>query len=430
MKLSLGRLPIRFLSVALLSTLALGGQSWGAPTDDYGAADDAHNHDGSHPAGVEDCGSNYMLPGATARLGSHSFIILGEDGPDHIIADHRSGTPPHNYHFILRVRLDADEMAFYRKLKSESKLPPAFTTIYFDDATGKKQLNRTFFCLADLPKIFGDQQKAGDVFASLFPIRASLQKDADHEGAFPIESTIYPGGHLTIDRADVEILVFKYLPAYLPQNELRAAIEKSPSKVIPLLDDAPIAQTDPRELAEARKSYTQTDARLTTLKKNSPETCVADFYLKGVPRPKTVHAFLLLNELPDGRVLAVHYYDQSPHNFQAAIKLKLDEAQRELFRRARVDAKAPPLFLTYRPAKGKIKARGTSFCMADLRELVKDPSFVLHGAIYRDPGVNEYRRGAWIGDLDVTSSQIEVIVNRPLLSLLDPREIAKDVRRK
>ena len=80
------------------------------------APDDVHNHDGSHPPGAKNCGTNYMLPGETARLGSHSFMILGQDGADHIIVEHRSGTPPHNYQFLLRIRLDQDGIAAYRKV--------------------------------------------------------------------------------------------------------------------------------------------------------------------------------------------------------------------------------------------------------------------------------------------------------------------------
>ena len=405
--------------------LLIGATAW---ADDYGAtaADDSHNHDGTHPEGIVDCGTNYMLPGVVARLGSHSFIILGQDGPNHIIADHRSGTPPHNYHFILKVRLDPEEMAFYQKLKAESKLLPAFTTIYFDDATGKKQLDRTFFCLADLPKIFGPERKKNDVFQKLFPIRASLQKDADHEGAFPIESTIYPGAHFSLERDDVEILIYKYLPSYLPQKEFRQAIQDQPTKIIPLLDDAPISQNDDRQKAEQRPAYMAGDGLISTEKGE----CPADYFLKGVKNPRTVHGFLLLNETPEGRVLAVHYYDQAPHNYQALLRLKLNDEQLALFRKAKAGAQAPPLFLTHVPRKGKTKARGTSFCMRDLRELVAKPEFEMVGTLYRDPGINEYRRGTAVGVLTLTSAQMEVGVNRTLQSLLNPKAVHKDVMKK
>lgn len=416
---------VAFVLALAMTPLFASADDYGGTSSDY-ASDDSHNHDGTHPEGMTDCGTNYMLPGATARLGSHSFIILGQDGPHHIIADHRSGTPPHNYHFILKIRLDPDEMARYQKLKSESKRLPAFTTIYFDDETGKKQLDRTFFCLADLPKIFGAEQKKEDAFAKLFPIRASLQKDADMEGAFPIESTIYPGGHFSFNRNDIEIVIFKYLPAYLPQADLRKAIQDQPTKIIPLLDDAPISQNDVREKAEQRSSYISTDGRISTEKGD----CPADFYLKKFKNPKTIHGFLLLNETPEGQVLAVHYYDQAPHNFQALLRLRLDESQLALFRKAREGAKSPPLFLTSVARKGKQKARGTSFCMRDLRELVAKPDFEMVGTIYRDPVINEYKRGTPVGEMTLKSSQMEVGVNRILQSLLDPKAVIQDVMKR
>jgi hypothetical protein len=413
---------VRTLILALMvAGLARGADDYGAPA----ASDDAHNHDGTHPAGSADCGTNYMLPGQTARLGSHSFVILGQDGQDHIVADHRSGTPPHNYHIILRVRLDPDEMAFYQRLKAESKLLPAFTTIYFDAKTGK-QLNRTFFCLADLPKIFGPQKKAGDIFHKLFPIHASLQKDADHEGSFSIESTIYRGGHFTLNREDVEILVYKYLPSYLPQDDFRKAIKANSTQMIPLIDDAPISQNDHREKAEVRQSYMAGDGQLADAK----GTCPSDFYLKGVENPKTIHSFLLLNETPTGEVLAVHYYDQAPHNYQTLMRLKLSEEQLKLFRDAKKDSKSPPLFQTYVPANGKTKARGSYFCMRDIRDLVKAEGFQMDGVLYRDSELNEYRRGEKVGELKISGSQIDIGVNRILQSLMNPRAVAKDVMKK
>lgn len=107
------------------------------------ALDDAHNHDGTHLEGQENCGGNYMFPGDIARLGSHSFLILGEDGPNHLLLDHRSGTPPHTYQFILSIQVDTNEMTTYRKLLKETKVAlPAVTTIYFDKSG--KQLDRTF----------------------------------------------------------------------------------------------------------------------------------------------------------------------------------------------------------------------------------------------------------------------------------------------
>ena len=86
-----------------LILLCLFGNFLAFANDDYKndgyALDDVHNHDGTHVEGQENCGGNYMFPGDIARLGSHSFLILGDDGPEHLILDHRSGTPPHTYQF-------------------------------------------------------------------------------------------------------------------------------------------------------------------------------------------------------------------------------------------------------------------------------------------------------------------------------------------
>jgi len=145
---------MKSFGILLLMLTAACAGTFGTPAvaaEPY-AQDDMHNHDGSHPAGPKDCGTNYMLPGESARLGSHSFMILAQDDADHIIVEHRSGTPPHNYQFLLRIRLDPDEIAAYQKILKVSKTLPAFTTIYYDEAG--VQRGRTFFCLQDLPKIF------------------------------------------------------------------------------------------------------------------------------------------------------------------------------------------------------------------------------------------------------------------------------------
>jgi hypothetical protein len=47
--------------------------------------------------------------------------------------------------------------------------------------------------LQDLPKIFGRPQVDKDEFSPLFPIRASLQRNANHEGDFRIKPTVVPG---------------------------------------------------------------------------------------------------------------------------------------------------------------------------------------------------------------------------------------------
>lgn len=88
------------------------------------------------PPGRTDCGPNYLLPDQRARLGSHSFMILGRDGPEHVIAAHRSGTPPHNFQFLWRVRLSEEELAHYEALAARSQTLPALTTIAYS-ATGE-----------------------------------------------------------------------------------------------------------------------------------------------------------------------------------------------------------------------------------------------------------------------------------------------------
>ncbi len=386
-------------------------------------ADDAHNHDGSHPEGQKNCGSNYMFPGSVARLGSHSFLILGQEDKSHILADHRTGTPPHNYHFILRIRLDPDEMAFYKKMKAESNLFPAFTTIYYDDANSKKQLDRSFFCLSDLPKIFGSGKKKGDEFEKLFPIRASLQKDADFEGAFDIEKSIYPGGHFTIEREDVELVVYRYLPSYLEQASFRKALKENSRQIVPLLSDAPLYATEPIELASKRKSFAQTDGAIS----DSKETCPKDFYLKNSLVPKTIHNFLLLNEEEKNTVLAVHYYDQAPHNFQTVLKLRLSDSEMTIYRKAKEGTKIPPVFQTRLTADKKSKAKNYSFCMADLKSLASDGLFHFEGTVYKDSGLNEYKLGSAVGTLAIDGKNIQVVTNRGLLSLMNPLAVAKDV---
>lgn len=396
-----------FLFASLVLRLAFAQDSY--------ADDDSHNHDGSHPETAQNCGSNYMLPGSIARIGSHSFLILGEAGENHIWADHRSGTPPHNYHYILRVRLDSDEMAFYKKLKAESKLLPAFTTIYFDDNNPKKQLDRSFFCLSDLPQIFGQQQKKGDAFEKLFPIRASLQKNADFEGAFEIEKSIYPGGHFTLNREDVELVVYRYLPSYLEQTAFRKSIQEQPSVVLPLLTHAPSSATEAVEEAQKKSSYAMTDA-MAGGSHSAGGSCPADYYLKKSRVPKTIHSFLLLSEVNNETVLAVHYYDQAPHNFQTALHLKLSPEEMQIFRQAKAGTSVPPLFQTQ-----------GFFCMAEIKNLIKDEKFKMEGPVFKNSNLNEYKLGESQGQLSLKGSEIQVLVNRNLLSLMNPLAVARDV---
>jgi len=376
---------------------------------DY-ALDDAHNHDGTHVEGQENCGGNYMFPGDIARLGSHSFLILGEDGPDHLLLDHRSGTPPHTYQFILRVRVDANEMATYRKLLNETKVAlPAVTTIFFDK-TGK-QVDRTFFCISDLKKIFGSEQKENDPYAKLFPIRASWQKNADFEGAFPIKETVVPDEPLIIERKDVEIVLYRYLPSYLEQSSFRKMLKAKGASFTSVLSHAPVRNDDKVESAEKRQSYIKSGAF-----ESNGETCQSDYYLKSVRPPKTKHAFLLLAEYGKNSILASHLYDQSPQNYQTTITFELSDEQMLVFRKARKESKTPLLFM---PSE--------YFCMAEMKDLLKRQALNLKGTIYQNSEFEEYKLGQPAGELSLQSSKIKVFVNRILQSLMNPQAVARDV---
>lgn len=379
-------------------------------------ADDIHNHDGSHPESKRNCGGNYMLPGETARLGSHSFMILGKEDSTHVIAEHRSGTPPHNYQFVFRVRLDPEEMKAYEEIKADSRTLPAFTTIWFDH--DGKQAARTFWCLHDLEKIFGKDQKKGDEFESLFPIRASLQKNPDHEGSFEIEKSVARGKFLALERADFELLFHRYLPAYLAQDALRKAIREKGEALTKLFSHNPQFHDEPEARASGHASYLATDALLGT----GITRCAPNYYLKGVPMPETLHGFLLLAELEGGKILATHLYDQAPQNFQTVITLKPGEEGLKLYRRAREGAGAPPLFLT------KTKAGIGSFCMENIRELVNAGKFRLNGTVHKDPSLGDYRPGTALGELAVPAAGLEVLVNRRLESLMSLAGVVKSVQ--
>ncbi len=379
------------------------------------ADDDAHNHDGSHPPGPADCGSNYMLPGDVARLGSHSFMILGKEDASHIIAEHRSGTPPHNYQYLLRVRLDPEEMAAYENILKDSKTLPAFTTIYFD-AQGV-QKDRTFFCLQDLPKIFGPLQKKGDEFEHLFPIRASLQKNADHEGAFDIRPSVVFGQSVSLERADVELIVYRYLPAYLAQDNLRQAIQKNPKTMAGLFGHAPLYATEAPEQASKHVSFIATDGAIGT----GRDECPHDYYSPKFPVQKTIHNFLLMMETGPNSVLAVNYADQAPHNFQTVLVFKLSDKEMKIYRRARDGAKSPPLLQTR--VKDAESSKNYFFCMADLRQQLRSGHFSVRGTVYKDSELNNYKLGTPVGVIDLEAGDVEVKVNRVLASLMNVKAL-------
>ena len=370
---------------------------------------------GTRLPGQTSRGPNYLLPGSEAYLGSHTFVILGADDDTHILAEHRSGTPPHNYQFILRVRLKPEEMAFYRKLLAESKTLPAFTTVYFDDQTGK-QLGRTFWCLYDNEKIFGPRPANGDVFDQLFPIRASLLKNPDHEGDFGVEKPKYPGGHFTLARDDFELLVYRYLPAYLPQEELRKAIRSRKTAETRLFAHAPLAANEPEATAATHVSYAATDGAIST-----PGDCPHDLQLKKASVPKTIHSFLLLGEAGPDTVYAASYYDRAPHNFQQALKFHLSPAEMAIYRKAREGTRVPPLLQT------RVGAENSTFCAASLRKLVQEGSLLARGTLYRASSLADYKLGAPMGEISLDAKKVEVLVNRPLVNFLDPVKVAADV---
>ena len=378
------------------------------------AQDDMHNHDGSHPAGSKDCGTNYMLPGEIARMGSHSFMILGQEDADHILVEHRSGTPPHNYQFLLRVRLDPEEVAAYQKVLKGSRTLPAFTTIYYDEAG--VQRDRTFFCLQDLPRIF-DPKAGKDEFSPLFPIRASLQKNADHEGGFAIKPSVVPGLYFSLDRKDVELIVYRYLPAYLPQESLRKAIKVNPTAELPLLNHAPLFATEPVQTVAQHTSYIATDGAIAL----PGDACQHDYYLKNAPVPKTIHNFLLMAEGAGNTVTAVYYPDQAPHNWQTLLTLKLSDEEMKTYRAAKQGSKVPPVLQT------RVGDKNYFFCMSDLRKQISSGEFKASGTVYRGSDLSDYRLGTPVGQIDLDAGKVSVLVNRNLASLMNPLAVAKDV---
>jgi hypothetical protein len=409
--------PFRIMLLALAA--GCGSQSTAPGISSAVAAepyvqDDMHNHDGSHPAGSKDCGTNYMLPGETARMGSHSFMILGQEDAEHILVEHRSGTPPHNYQFLLRVRLDPDEIAAYQKVLKGSKTLPAFTTIYYDEAG--VQRDRTIFCLQDLPRIF-DPKAVKDEFSTLFPIRASLQKNADHEGGFAIKPSVVPGLYFSLERKDIELIVYRYLPAYLPQESLRKAIKANPKAELPLLNHAPLFAVEPPQTAAQHKSYIATDGAIAL----PGDACQRDYYLKNSPVPKTIHNFLLLAESAGNTVTAVYYPDQAPHNWQTVLTLKLSDEEMKIYRGARQDSKVPPMLQT------RVGDKNYFFCMSDLRKQISSGEFKASGTVYRGSDLSDYRLGTPVGQIDLDASKVAVLVNRNLASLMNPLAVAKGV---
>ena len=239
-----------------------------------------HEHFDSEIIPTGNCGNNYLLPNQNARLGSHSFIVIGKTDSSHLLLDHRSGTPPHNYHYILKIKLDAIEMTTYERLLKKTKIGlPAITTIDFDKS--RKQIGRTFFCLQDLPKIFGKQKKQGDEFEKLFPIKATWQLNADFEGAFKIGKSIVPEEpRLILNRDDVELLVYRYHPSYLYQEDFKKYIKEQGGAGTSKLSHVPIAFNEDVSQASKHSSFFKT----IELSEKDKFQCPADYYLpKSMP---------------------------------------------------------------------------------------------------------------------------------------------------
>ena len=358
-----------------------------------------HEHTGT-PLPGKNCGSNYMLPGHVARLGSHTFMLLGQDGEHHVLAAHRSGTPPHNYQFVLRFRLDDDEMALYKKLKAESKTLPAFTTIHYNE--NKEQLARTFFCLADLNKVFGDEQKKGDAFDKLFPIKGALLKDADHEGLFKILPNVVAGASFSLERKDVEIVINRYLPAYLPQKELRAHINKDAATAAAHFNDGPRSAGQNEAEAKEQASYIFSEG-VAPLK---GKRCAKDYHAPNITTRAATHTFALFAGQNKNELLALHLYDQAPQNFQSLVRLSVEDKAYNAFSEAK-KSNPIPLLVSERFCMGELKKRTT-----------------LKGTLYRGDPSAPRLRGERVAAFNAKAK--EVLVNRNLASLLNVSQVARD----
>ena len=379
-----------------------------------------HAGHGSAPAGVVrktvagqvDCGPNYLLPDDTARLGSHTFVILGKDGPEHIWGAHRSGTPPHNFQFIWRVRLDPDEMAFYEQVAARSSTLPAFTTIQYAE-TGR-QLNRTFFCLHEQEQMVGRLARRDDAFAPLFPIHASLLANAQHEALFKIGENVVHGGGFELERSDVELVLHRYLPAYVDPDALRRNVAAHP-ELRDRLTHAPLRPDEPADTA-GRPDHAHAEAVSTA----ADHRCPRNFKLPKQPVARTPHTFVLLGDGADGRVLAVHLYDPAPHNFQTFVWLSLDADERAMVQAARAET---GFVLLQTRVEGEGTAEDSAFCMSSLRTDLAAGGWSVRGTVYGGATLQPYVRGTAHGVVDLGAADVEVLVNRELASFLDPAEV-------
>lgn len=369
-----------------------------------------HEHFDAEITPKGDCANNYLMPNKKARLGSHSFIIIGKLDKNHLLLDHRSGTPPHNYHYILKLKVDNIAMTTYEKLLAKSTIGlPAITTIDFDK--NKKQVGRSFFCLQDLPKIFGHQKKKSDEFEKLFPIRATWQLNADFEASFKIGESIVPEeARLIINRDDVEILLYRYHAPYLKQDDFRKYIQEQKGLITRKLSHIPISFNESEESASKHSSFFKS----LNLSEEDKFQCPADFYLKNYKLPTTPHAFLIFKSDQKNLYYFGTLYEQSPLNFQTWFEVKLNEAQSKLVDLS-IQNNSPALFIT----KNK-------FCMAKIKSLIKENNFEFNGEIYSNNQFSPFVIGKHIAPLKISSKQSKLLTNRILYSLLDPQLVARD----
>ena len=226
-----------------------------------------------------------------------------------------------------------------------------------------------------------------------------------------------PGLYFSLDRKDVELIVYRYLPVYLPQDSLRKTIKENPEAEMPLLNHAPLFATESAQTASQHKSYIATDGAIA-----SPgDACQHDYYLKNTPVPKTIHNFLLMAEGIGNTVIAVYYADQAPHNWQTVLTLKLSDEGIKVYRAARLNSKIPPVLQT------RVEDKNYFFCMSDLRKQISSPEFKVSGTIYRDSDLSDYRLGTPVGKVDLDAGKVAVVVNRNLASFMNPLAVAKDV---
>lgn len=295
---------------------------------------------GGAPAWSEDCGVDYMLPGVRVPMEVQTFQVLAADGAHHIIVDHLVGPPPHNYQYILRVRLDDAEMEAYKKMSAGQKELAGLVSV-------------AMFCPADVKAMFGTKT---DRFAKNFPMKAAF---------------IAPGAQaplvtsdISIERDDVEVMVFRYLPSLLPQDVFRRALVERSKEILPYINNAPLYATESVSAASGRSSYITSDGIIS----KPGESCPSTPEVKGVTEPKTMHTFLLLAELGSNSVMAVHYLDQAPQNFQMAFRLRLSKKEMRIYRGAKNDTTVPPVMQTR-----ILPNRNYYFCLADFSK-VKRPN--------------------------------------------------------